>query len=258
MRLPRKLGAALRPFAGRVRVPILAGENRGLWWNLASAGHGYATGRRGAEQMGVLASLVRPGDCVWDVGAHHGYMTLCAARRTRPHGRVYAFEPSALNHRWLEQHLRWNHAEGVTTLRLALSDFEGETRFGGDGTSKTYAIGGGDEAVPVDRGDALVRRGVCMPPTVMKIDVEGAEGAVLRGMGSSLPADARLLVAVHSPDAFTEVCAVLASSGFRAVPSAALREALDGRWQGDPELLALGPRCDRVEREPGLRDYFAA
>lgn len=258
MRLPRVIRESLRPVAGRIPVPIVGGLNRGSWWNLASAGSGYATGRRGPEQMEVLASLVGPGDCMWDVGAHHGYMTLCAARRVGPAGHVYAFEPSAGNHVTLARHLRWNRLGNVDTMRVALSDFEGETVFGGTGTTKTFALGAGDERVRVSRGATLVRRGTCRAPTVMKIDVEGAEASVIRGMGDALLRNARLMVAVHSSEAFTDVCAALSTRGFRILPSAELHRCLRTRWHGDPDLVALGPACDVDALNPALRRYLAA
>lgn len=257
MRLPRPIRELLRPLASRVPVPIVGGANRGCWWNLASAGSGYASGRRSREQMHVLEGFVRPGDCVWDVGSHHGYMTLTAARLVGPAGRVCAFEPGRTNQRSLERHLRWNRVGNAETLPLALGDFDGEATFGGTGTSKMLALGAGDETVRVRRGDSLVRDGVCVPPTVMKIDVEGAEAAVLRGMGDALSDRARLLVAVHSAAAHADCRAELARRGFEVVPSRALRECLDGTWRGDPDLLAIGPACGDLDVPPTVRAYFA-
>lgn len=258
MRLPGWLRESLRPLACRVPVPVVSGANRGRWWNLASAGSGYASGRRSREQMQVLESLIESGDCVWDVGAHHGYMTLSAARRVGPEGRVYAFEPGRTNVRSLRRHLRWNAVANTEALSAALGDFDGDARFGGDGTSKMQALGAGDETVRVRRGDTLVRDGVCAAPTVMKIDVEGAESAVLRGMGDCLPARARLVVAIHSADALAECCAALASRGFEAVPSRDLLACLNGTWRGDPDLLAFGPGCRGSHMPAAVREYVAA
>ena len=94
MRLPPVVKQFTNPVVGRLRVPILSGPNRGLWWSLASAGSGYATGLRAARQMELVASLVGPGDVVWDIGVHHGFVTLCAARRVGSTGEVHAFEPA--------------------------------------------------------------------------------------------------------------------------------------------------------------------
>lgn len=234
MRLPRWARDATRPLTGRVPVPILSGVNRGRWWNLASAGSGYATGRRGVEQMRLLASLIEAGDCMWDVGAHHGYMTLSAARLVGATGLVHAFEPSAANHRILQRHLRWNRATNVSTLRVALSDFEGETTFGGTGTSKMLALGAGDERVRVARGDALVRDGRCTAPTVMKIDVEGAEAAVLRGAAATLErARPVVFLSTHGAEAHRESLDLLRGHGYVLSP------ILGRDLQTTSEVLAL-------------------
>lgn len=256
MRLPRVVSRALLPFAGRLPVPILSGENRGRLWSVASAGSGYATGLRSSEQMRVFASLVRPGDRVWDVGAHHGYMTLCASQRAGASGRIFAFEPSVENRALLNRHLAWNGVENAQVSPLALSDFEGQTTFGGDGTSKMLALGGGDEVVSVTRGASLIQAGACEAPTVMKIDVEGAEGGVLRGMGKTIPTQARILAAIHSYAAFVECCAALRGLGFRLLTSVGLQDCLSsGRWNGDPDLLALGPNCSLDELDSCVVSY---
>ncbi len=257
MRLPRPIRDASRPLVGRIRVPILSGVNRGRWWSLASAGNGYALGTRDARQMEFFAGLIRPGDCVWDVGAHHGYMSLCADRAAGPEGRVYAFEPSARNAATLRRHLRWNDTDKVMALNIALSDFEGTTLFGGTGTSKMFAMGGGSETVQVTRGATLIEDGRCQAPTVMKIDVEGAEAAVLRGLGDHLPPNARLVVAIHSAAGFRECCAVLAARGFHVLISPALVECVSGDWDGDPDLLALGPSSGMSESDPLVAGFAA-
>jgi len=41
-----------------------------------------------------IAEYLTPGDVFFDVGAHQGWMSMVAARRTGPLGRVVAFEPT--------------------------------------------------------------------------------------------------------------------------------------------------------------------
>jgi 16S rRNA C967 or C1407 C5-methylase (RsmB/RsmF family) len=137
VRLPEFLRRLTDPVVDRIPVPIVTGPNRGLLWSLASAGGGYATGRRAAAQVQLVASITRPGDVVWDVGAHHGFVTLCAARRVGATGEVHSFEPSARNLKFLRRHLRWNKIENTVVHPCALSSFDGEFWFGGTGTSKT-------------------------------------------------------------------------------------------------------------------------
>ena len=241
LRLPRFARTLLDPVAERVPVPILGGVNRGRWWSLASAGHGYATGRRSAAQMGLIEALVVPGDVVWDVGAHHGYVTLCAAARAGDTGQIHAFEPSARNRRILERHVRWNRVSSVGVHAHALSSFEGESMLGGP-SSKQYALGQGVERVSVRTGASLIATGECKTPSFLKLDVEGEEGAVVEGLLAALPLDARMLIAIHSAEADRRCAELLADAGFRLLPSSTLSDCRRGDfWYTDPDLLCLGP-----------------
>ena len=167
-------------------MPIASGVNRGLRWSLSSAGHGYASGRRAARQMSLIAELIRPGDVMWDVGAHHGYVTLCAARRVGAAGEVHAFEPSASNRQALRRHVGWNRLHNVTVHDCALAAEDGEASFGGRGSSKTMSLGRGEERVQVRRADTLLDRGVIALPTFVKVDVEGAEEEAIAGAAELL------------------------------------------------------------------------
>ena len=243
MRLPRLVRRVLDPLTDRIPVPVLGGPNRGRLWSLASAGSGYATGRRAADQIRFLRSLIRPGDVVWDVGAHHGYVTLMAAAAVEEAGVVHAFEPGERNAGILERHLRWNGARNATAHRLALGAADGEADFGGGYTSKTQALGRGDERVTVRRGASLVADGDARAPDVMKIDVEGAEAEVLAGVAGILPADARLVIAMHTPEADAACGEVLGDLGFSTFPTGGLVRARSGAhgWPDDPDLVAVGP-----------------
>jgi FkbM family methyltransferase len=249
MQVPGFIRRVTDPLLGGVRVPVLSGVNRGRWWSLISAGSGYGSGRRAGAQMAVLAALVRPGDVVWDVGAHHGFVTLCAARRAGPGGAVHAFEPSARNRALLERHVRWNRLGNVTVHPFALSAYDGASRFGGTGTSKMYALGGGPEMVQVRRAATLVAAGICAPPTFMKLDVEGAEADALAGALDVLPQSARLLIAVHNREADARCTTLLRAAGFELAASHALERCRRGAWRSDPDLFCLGPEAAGRERD---------
>lgn len=191
-----------------------------------------------------MSRLVKPGDCVWDVGAHHGYVSLLAARLVGDSGQVVAFEPSSANRTLLQRHLRWNAAQAVIVSPVALSDRAGTARFGGSGTTKTFALGVGDEMVEMRRADTLIATGDLPRPSFVKIDVEGAEADVLRALLGSLDASATLQVAVHSLEAFRQCLALAQQHELQLVPSVKLRACLErGTWHGDPDLLLLGSAC---------------
>lgn len=248
MRVPSAVRRVTDPLIRHLRVPVLSGVNRGRRWGLLSAGAGYVSGRRQAGQLELIQELLEPGDTVWDVGAHHGYVTLCAAAHAGSTGHVHAFEPSAENRDILERHMRWNDVQNVTVHAYALSDADGTASFGGAHSSKTRALGAGTEHVVVRRGETLVRDHGCAAPTFVKLDVEGAEGAAVEGLASVLPAGARLMIAMHSAAADARCVEVLSAAGFELIASAPLRQNRRRPWVSDPDLFAIGPACASRDR----------
>lgn len=135
-----------------------------------------------------MASLVKAGDVVWDVGANVGIFSLVLARKGG--STVHAFEPESANIATLRQNIKLNTASNITLHKLALSDIDGACTFyqegeAGSGTHSTVPDPGRTSAsvqVQAARGDTLVEQAGLQAPAVVKIDVEGGELAVLRGM----------------------------------------------------------------------------
>ena len=125
-------------------------------------------------------------DVFWDVGANVGAVSVVAARLG---ARVVAFEPDPRSRRWLERNLRANHLTKVTVVPDALGDRErtaslyqsDRTNTGRSSLDPSRAGRGGTVPTRVLRADTFAARHPDLAPTVMKIDVEGAEHLVLRG-----------------------------------------------------------------------------
>ena len=138
--------------------------------------------------------LASDGHVLMDVGAHYGYFSVFA-KRTNPKTSVHAFEPGA-NHRAILNHNLDINQTLVDVHGYALSD-ENETVPFSDRTLKVDSSVG---AVTVEaiRFDDLNQE-LAINPTVVKVDVHGAEGKVLHGMPSSLHSDVRhLFVEIHA------------------------------------------------------------
>lgn len=253
MRVPALVRHVTDPVLCQLRVPVMSGVNRGRWWSLVSAGSGYGTGRRASRQMSMLAGLLRPGDVMWDVGAHHGFVTLAASRAVGARGTVHAFEPSRRNRAVLARHARWNRLRNVRVHPFAVGGRDGEACFGGAGSSKMFALGGGEERVGVRTGASLVAEGLSLAPTFLKIDVEGAEADAIAGLLPVLPSHARLLVAMHGREPDARCCALLADAGFDLVASRALASSRAGTWCSDPDLFCTGPAHPPEARERDRR-----
>ncbi|WP_254543880.1 FkbM family methyltransferase [Halomarina pelagica] len=156
----------------------------------------------GFDERAVAADLVsrlRPDDVVYDVGANLGIYTCLAADVV---DTVIAFEPHPENAARLADNVDLNDAS-VVVSRYALSDAAGVAELaitleglGSAGHTLLTAANPDARTVSVEtrRGDDLVAAGEIPPPTVVKVDAEGAELSVLRGLRETLSRPACRLV----------------------------------------------------------------
>jgi len=177
----------------------------------------------------AFRELLRPGAVVYDVGAHIGTYTLIAAERVGLAGRVVAYEPHASTRRYLEQHLAWNGGTANTVIRdICLGASAGRATFycvpdRAEGRNGLVPIDGfQQQAVQVTTLDLEVEA-LGLAPSVLKIDVEGAEWDVLRGAQQTLRNfHPRISLSLH-PQALTkkgerpeDVLAWLGTLGYEA------------------------------------------
>jgi FkbM family methyltransferase len=126
-----------------------------------------------------------------DVGAFVGYYTLLAAREAGPNGKVYALEPDARNHAALLKNLAANGLEGpVRAMSVVAADRAGSVQFHEDKWDPTqssvsgYRPDGTPLTRPTCRLDEILRQEEQVD--LIKIDVEGHELAVLRGLEETI------------------------------------------------------------------------
>jgi FkbM family methyltransferase len=128
-------------------------------------------------------------------------MTLLGARRVGPEGHVYAFEPLPDNVAKIGELMAANDIRNVQVVPAAVSASTGQTRLFATHNNKTPSLvrasrdGEGIDVstVTLDEFAATHR-----PPTVVKIDVEGAEHLVFNGAS-------RLLGSPHRVDWIVEI-----------------------------------------------------
>jgi FkbM family methyltransferase len=156
--------------------------------------------------VALVGRLLSAGDLFLDGGAHVGLFTLVAASRVGPTGGVLAFEPAEPTRRLLAGNVALNRFEWVEVRAEALGDEEGAREF----VEFTGAAWGHSSFAPPSGLDAGNRTRVAVTTLdrvtaaldrarvrLVKLDVEGAEGAALRG--------ARELLAAARPDLLIEV-----------------------------------------------------
>jgi len=203
-------------------MPILSGPGRGLLWVTGSGTHGCWLGTYERDRQQQLTQLLRSGDCFLDIGANVGFYSLLASRIVGKEGCVHAFEPFPRNVEYITRHIEMNRITNIEIHPIALSD--GEDRRMSFSISTNPSAGHLSEnsdgpeqiSVPVAALDSLWRKSAFPSPSMMKIDVEGAEYSVLNG-GKEMIAACRpvILLAGHGSAVQERCCDLLRSWSYR-------------------------------------------
>lgn len=150
--------------------------------------------------LAALLGHLKPGHVFYDVGSFVGWYAIAACRRVAEHGGVVAFEPVPETVRLLRRHCALNGLEDrIRIMEAACSNAAGvvsmpvwptlaTTWASGNSLRNVYPQEGAQPSwVPICalRLDEFVRSGGA-PPSVMKIDVEGAELWALQGAAETL------------------------------------------------------------------------
>ncbi|MFI9840796.1 FkbM family methyltransferase [Nonomuraea sp. NPDC051941] len=157
-------------------------------------------------EVGVFERLASISRSVLDVGANIGVYTCTGAARLPEDGSLIAFEPVPENIGYLRRNVERNDlAARVTIEPVAVGAAPGRltVHLSGEQTGKHSAAAAnvgtaaGTLIMPMTSIDAYLADGGLGPPDLIKIDVEGYEGFVLRGAAESLAALPALLFEVH-------------------------------------------------------------
>lgn len=210
----RTIKGLTKHFTVTMRSGLLAGMRI-----VAVAGPKFA--RDGYEPALTKAFVenLHEGMVVYDIGAHWGYFSLVASRRVGATGQVIAFEPHPHNVEIIEKNLSMNNIQNVRLLKVAVADKAGTATFDlGADTGLGRLSETGKYQVQVVQLDALVERGEILPPHLVKIDIEGAEGAALRGMRNLLEQHRPIvLLETHGDEAVAECKALLTQLGYQQI-----------------------------------------
>ncbi|MEI6985883.1 MAG: FkbM family methyltransferase [Rhodospirillaceae bacterium] len=136
-------------------------------------------------------AALRPGMCFIDIGANCGLFTTLAAKRVGASGLVIAFEPSPREFRTLVRNVGFNNCDNVLAFNLAVGQKTGRIPFalntgGHTGVNSVASSGQGNVELFVFGDAAVLAPFVDGRPTVIKIDVEGFEVNVIRGLAGLL------------------------------------------------------------------------
>ena len=201
-----------------------------------------------------MLELLNPGDVFIDVGANIGYYTLLASHAVGDGGLVLSFEPSPENVGLLGHNLALNQAQNVVMFSEALSDHQGMAKLSlpwyfnsgvcslGRGPSADGTFDGGFTLTALRTLDEVLdavnfKRSV----TLVKIDAEGHEMHVLRGMKNLLSTTGNLQIACElSPESYSanELLEYMQGFGFEA------EYLRNGAWEADSSSVSSGCLCN--------------
>ena len=144
----------------------------------------------------ILKKILNSGDVFVDIGANIGWYTVLAGNIVGSQGKVIAFEPGSNIFAHLNRNVEINNFNNVVTENFAISDSNGEIVLSGVNGKN----GGGasivrnpdnyaeksKETVKMVTFDNYVLNHAIGQIKLLKIDVEGAEMLVLKGMFETL------------------------------------------------------------------------
>lgn len=167
----------------------------------------YVFGEYEPFETALVARLLKPGFTFVDIGANTGYYTLVAALGIGERGKVVAFEPSPFNVAILQRNVGLNNLRNVTVEDKALSSGEDDVEL------YLSSINAGDHRIYDGHDDDFYNAGrarsrIRVPSVtldgylsgriggvdVIKMDVQGAELDVLKGMIGTLSSNEHVIL----------------------------------------------------------------
>ncbi|MHB8596642.1 MAG: FkbM family methyltransferase [Ktedonobacteraceae bacterium] len=202
----------------------------------------------------MILDALKESTCFVDGGANLGWYT-CLAGEFIPDGLVYSFEMDDLNFNLLRKNVAINDFSNVLIYHAALADAPGSVSYRRDGIgpnpsnslSSSLTNRGVSDVITVDAisldtffADKAVK------PDLVKIDVEGAETKVLRGMAGLLKNNKiKLFVEIHPralkelQSSVDEVLSILMENGFNVFIIEQMRKQSEARLKKLPRLTSL-------------------
>jgi FkbM family methyltransferase len=137
----------------------------------------------------AIKEYISVADTVFDIGSNIGYVSIAMSKIVGEQGKVYSFEAIPETSNKCKRNLELNSCVNVNLINKALSDQSETVVFripdGGETHSMASMIwhSSAKDSVEVEVESITIdARFSSLSPTFVKIDVEGAEGKVIKGM----------------------------------------------------------------------------
>ncbi|MGA2680772.1 MAG: FkbM family methyltransferase [Candidatus Bathyarchaeia archaeon] len=151
----------------------------------------------------IHSCILKEGDVVLDIGANIGYYVLIESQLVGKTGKVYAVEPVTTTFELMQRNLQLNGLTNVAASNFAFGEKDGESEIYVCNESNLCAMNknavGGKivrvQKVPLVTVDTFFRGKA--PPKLIRMDVEGYEYQIFKGMAETLKGNARILMELH-------------------------------------------------------------
>jgi FkbM family methyltransferase len=190
-RITQEVSKTTFPLVQKLEVQGVAFE---YWVADLTAQAWYPPGSWGdVAERGETERLIKPGDRVLEIGAHHGIYMLLLAKLVGPDGFVLSVEAHPFNAMIANAQIALNGLGNCRLIHAAASNRPGVVEISDQSNGNVVASNG--IRIPAITGDELDAQ--FGPFTVLKVDVEGYEAVVLDGCKKILSRHPRVSLEVH-------------------------------------------------------------
>lgn len=172
----------------------------------------------------INSGVLKEGDVALDIGANIGYYALLESKLVGNSGKVYAIEPVSTNLELLQKNIKLNNRKNMQVFHLAIGDKNTSLKvylhrnFNLCSVKKNQLVNYiGEETVDCLTVDSFLEGKDA--PQLIRMDVEGYEYNILKGMTLTVEKPVKILMEIHgslmTKEESTEIFSMLRKNGFK-------------------------------------------
>lgn len=158
-------------------------------------------------EIELLKKIIKPGDCILDIGSNIGFYAKILSSFTGNTGKVYCFEPDSKNFMYLKKNTKG--INNITVFNKAVSDKTDTLKVYKSKLlnvdHRTYPVNNYDSIEEIESIsiDELITENIISKVDVIKIDIQGYELTAFNGMKHLLSSNNNLkIIAEYWPHGF--------------------------------------------------------
>jgi len=173
----------------------------------------------------LISEQLKPGDVFYDIGANAGYFTLVGAKAVGAQGTVIAFDPHPFNVKTVREQVALNKLDDTCRVEpLAIAGEEGTLKFVVTEVNANAHLEDLKAPHLTNEGQVIEVRAMRLDdyiashprPTLIKMDIEGAEVAAMNGARALLAGShpPTCLISTHSAELDRQVKEIFRQYGY--------------------------------------------